>query len=99
MHPNQWKSLLLRPRGVIRGFSKSLVVPCALVDHLLPRGGDTHRATARIGPPATCHEDALVHKMSGISEVCPASVALPWHLLTGDVALDPIAAATPRSSE
>ena len=75
MHSNRWKSLLLRPRGVIGGFSEPLSVPYVPVDHLPPLGGDTHRATARLRPTTTCHEDALVRKMPGISEVCPARVA------------------------
>ena len=62
MHSNQWKSLLLRPRGVSGGFSEPLFVPYAPVGHLLPLGGDTHRATARLRSTATCHEDSLVLK-------------------------------------
>ena len=69
MHSNRWKSLLLQPRVVSGGFSESLSAPYAPVDHLPPLGGDTHRATARIGPPATCHEDALVLTGLDISEL------------------------------
>ena len=78
MHQNQWKSLLLRPRGVSGGFPEPLSVTYVPADHLPPLGGDTHRATARLRPTTTCHEDALaamVHKMTGISEVWPARVA------------------------
>ena len=74
MHLNRWKSLLLRPRGVSGGFPESLSVPYAPVEHLPPLGGDTHRATARLRPTTTCHEDAPVLKMSSILEVCPARV-------------------------
>ena len=74
MHQNQWKFLLLRPRGVSGGFSESLSVPYAPADHLPPLGGDTHRATARLRPTTTCHEDAPVLKMAGMSEVWPARV-------------------------
>ena len=46
--------------GVSGGFSESLFVPYVPVDHLPPLGGDTHRATARLRPTTTCHEDAPV---------------------------------------
>ena len=100
MHPTQWKSLLLRRRGVSGGFSKSLAVPWAPVDHIPPLGVDTHRATARIGPPATCHEDAAnAHGIKRIGAESNTQGRLDVGILTGDVSLEPIPSrsANPRS--